>query len=51
MPNPARPPRLLVLRPYLSHAGRDDAYAHVDALVDALAELWAHHAIPQRQTA
>ena len=33
MPNPARPPRLLVLRPYLSHAGRDDAYAHVDALV------------------
>ncbi|MHB0665445.1 hypothetical protein [Roseomonas mucosa] len=33
MPNPARPPRLLVLRPYLSHAGRDEAYAHVDALV------------------
>ncbi len=33
MSTPARLPRLLVLRPYLAHATRDGAYAHVDALV------------------
>ena len=33
MPTPAQLPHFLVLRPYLGHASRDGAYAHVEALV------------------
>ena len=33
MSTTTRPPRLLVLRPYLSSASREGAYAHVDALM------------------
>ena len=33
MPHPAHLPRFLVVRPYLGHASREGAYAHLEALV------------------